>query len=251
MNRYRWLDAAAIALAVAVVVGVAFAIHSEGTAQITVDPSTVSIERPQPSESPRPSALYIGDSYTLGTGPREMSYGCMSAVRMGWYCNLSALPGTGFISGGPANRFVIDPYHGISTSFIERIPQLAAVYQPDVLFFDGGRNDRIAPVEDLFLAMRTTIDEASQMWPTAKIVVIRPRFLDRPSDDLGFNDAFFQRLQAAAPKVMILDPIKRFAGTDTSNMVAKDGMHPNRLGELALASAFLDSLSSRRLAIPT
>jgi lysophospholipase L1-like esterase len=250
MSRTRWFDTAAVALAVAIVVGLVFALRSDDTATIAADPSTVQIERPQPAEATRPSVLYIGDSYTLGNGSAEMSYACMVAVRMGWYCHLSALPGTGFISGGPANRFVIDRYLGTSTSFIERIPHLAAVYQPDVLFLDGGRNDLLAPVEDVFLAMRATINEATQVWPTATIIVIRPRFLKRPSDDLGFDDAFFERLQPTAPKVVVLDPLKKLAHTDTSAMVGKDEIHPNRQGELAIASALTESLSSHRIGVP-
>jgi hypothetical protein len=250
MSRTRWFDTAAVALAVAVVVGLGFALRSDDTATIAVDPSTVHIERPQPAEATRPSVLYIGDSYTLGTGPAEMSYACMAAVRMGWFCNLSALNGTGYISGGPANRFLVDPYLGMSTSFIERIPHLAAVYQPNVVVLDGGRNDELAPVEDVFKAMRATIEEASQVWPTATIVFVMPRFLDRPSDNLRFSDAFIARLKSAAPKMVLIDPIKRFARTDTSAMLGKDQEHPNRQGELAITSALVESLSSHRFAIP-
>jgi hypothetical protein len=251
MSRTRWFDTAAVALAVAVVVGLGFALRSDDTATIAVDPSTVHIERPQPSEAPRPSVLYIGDSYTLGNGSAEMSYACMAAVQMGWFCNLSALPGTGYISGGPANRFLVDPYLGMSTSFIERIPHLAAVYQPDVVVLDGGRNDELAPVEDVFLAMRATIEEASEVWPTATIVFIRPRFLRKPSDNLGFSAAFIARLKSAAPDMILLDPIKTFADINTSSMLGKDKVHPNRQGEFAIMSALVESLSSYRFAIPT
>jgi hypothetical protein len=95
-------------------------------------------------------------------------HGCF----MDWVvCNLSALPGTGYISGGPAID-VVDPHLGTSTSFIERIPHSAAVYQADVLVLDGGRNDVFAQVKDVFKAMTAMIEEASQVWPTAKIAFI-------------------------------------------------------------------------------
>lgn len=251
MNRTQWFDTAAAALAVAVVVGLGFGLRSEDTATITADPSTVHIERPRPADARRPSALYIGDSYTRGSGLAEMSYACMAAVRIGWYCSLSALNGTGYISGGPANRFLVDPYLGMSTSFMERIPHLAAVYQPDVVVLDGGRNDELAPVEDVFLAMRATIEEASQVWPTATIVFIRPRYLNKPSDNLRFSDAFIARLQSTAPKVIVIDPLKKFADIDTSTMLAKDKEHPNRQGDLAITSALVESLSSYPVANST
>ena len=143
MSRARWFDVAALALAVAVIVGLVFAFRPEATATITVDPSTAHVDRPKATAAAtRPSALFIGDSYTAGGGSPEMSYGCMAAVRMGWLCNLSAVRGTGYIGGGPGNRFEVSRYLGTSKSYAERIPNLADVYQPDVVVLDGGRNDR-------------------------------------------------------------------------------------------------------------
>ena len=115
-------------------------------------PSDLPVERPQTAADTRPSVLFIGDSYTAGKGPAEMSYGCMAAVRMGWLCKLSAVGGTGYVSGGPANRWV-DPNIGKSTSFSERIPHLAAKYDPAVVVLDGGRNDEFPQRKDVFAAI--------------------------------------------------------------------------------------------------
>ena len=251
MNRRRWVDAVAIALAVAVVAGLGFAMRPQSTARMTVQPSTVSIERPQPAQKEHPSVLYIGDSYTFGQGAAEMSYACMAARRLDWFCHLAALPGTGYISGGPANRFLVNPYLGISTSFIERIPHLAAVYEPDVVVFDGGRNDLLAPSEDVFKAMVAAIEEARQVWPAAKIVVIRPRFLARPGDDLGYDDGFFERLASSVRGVAIVDPIYTLADIDTAPMLIKDGIHPNARGELAITAPLVKSLAPLDLGVPT
>jgi lysophospholipase L1-like esterase len=251
MSRTRWFDGAAIALTVAIIGGLSLVFHPQKTATITVAPSAAHIDRPQPPAT-RPSVLFIGDSYTGGSGLSEMSYGCMAAVRMDWLCNLSAAPGTGYISGGPANRSII-PYLGPSTSFAERIPRLAAIYRPDIVVLDGGRNDLFPPREDVFKAMSATIGEARRAWPTATIVFIRPRFLARPGDDLGFDDAFIRRLESepAAAGMVVLDPITLFTGADTSGMLAKDGIHPNQQGELDLTSALVDSLVSHGFAEKT
>ncbi len=48
--------------------------------------------------------------------------------------------------------------------------------------------------------MKAMIEEASQVWPTAKIAFIRPRFLEIPTDDLEYNDEFIARLESAAWK---------------------------------------------------
>jgi lysophospholipase L1-like esterase len=182
-----------------------------------------------------------------------MSYGCMAAVQMGWLCDLSTGPGTGYISGGRANRFVVNQYIGPSTSFAERIPKLAAVYAPDIVILDGGRNDLFAPRDAVFGAMSETIADARKAWPAATIVLIRPRFLGRPDNDLGFHDDFIARLVAepAAQGIVVLDPVSRFTGTDTSSMLSHDGIHPNQQGELALSSALVDSLLDHGFALKT
>lgn len=251
MSRTRWFDVAAIALTVAFIVGLGFVLHARETATIAVAPSTANVDRPQPPAAQRPSVLFIGDSYTAGRGVSEMSYGCMAAVRMGWLCKLSAVPGTGYISGGPANRSIVNPYIGESTSFAERIPKLAAKYQPDIVVLDGGRNDLFPPREDVFKAMSATIEEVRRAWPTATIVFIRPRFLAKPDNDLGFNDDFIARLQAepAAKGMVVIDPISGFTGSNTSGMLSKDGIHPNQQGELDLTSALVDSLVSYGFAV--
>ena len=76
--------------------------------------------------------------------------------------------GTGYISGGPANRFASAEYLGTSMSFTERIPHLAAKYDPDVVVLDGGRNDLVpARARDVFKAMTATIADARRAWPDA------------------------------------------------------------------------------------
>jgi lysophospholipase L1-like esterase len=250
MSRTRWFDIAAIALTIAALVGLAFVLPPRHTPTITVAPSAAHVDRPQAATQTWPSALFIGDSYTEGTGPAEMSYSCIAAVRMGWLCNLSGVGGTGYISGGSANRWV-DPGIGPSTSFDERIPKLALMYKPDIVLLDGGRNDLFASRDAVFDAMSATIADVRQAWPAATIFLIRPRFLARPNDELGFDDEFIARLEAdpAIRKVVVLDPISRLTALDTSKMMSHDGIHPNHQGDLALSSALIDSLLDHGLAL--
>jgi lysophospholipase L1-like esterase len=244
MSRRRYFDLAAIAVTIAVFAGVGLVLDPQETPTLRVDPSAARVDRPQPAASTLPSVLFIGDSYTAGNGLAEMSYGCMAAVRMGWLCDLSAVPGTGYISGGQANRFIVDPYVGPSTSFAERIPNLAEKYQPDLVILDGGRNDVFVPRDGVFRAMSAAIDQVRHTWPGAEIVLVRPRLLGKPDDDLGFDDDFFDHLKAqhAAEGMVVVDPISQLAGIDTSGMLRADGMHPNQPGEQALSSALVNSL---------
>lgn len=243
MTRTRWLDVAAIALTIVVLAGLGFALRPQHTPTVPVAPAAAHVDRPQLSSDTRSSVLFIGDSYTWGSGLAENSYGCMAAVRLGWLCHVSGGPGTGYISGGVANRFVLNDI-GPSSSFDERIPRLAAIYDPDFVVLDGGRNDLFAPSDAVFDAMSDTIAAVHQAWPNARIVFIRPRLLARPNDDLGFDDDFIDRLreESATQNLVVVDPINTFTSTDTSAMLSSDGIHPNHRGVLALSSALLDAL---------
>jgi lysophospholipase L1-like esterase len=252
MSRTRWFDVAAIALTIAVLAGLAYVARAQQTPTLAVSTAAAEVDRPQPPAKDPPTVLFIGDSYTVGTGVRETSYGCAAATRMGWLCRLSAGPGTGYISGGPGNRFVVNEYIGRSTSFAERLPGLAAKYDPRIVFLDGGRNDVFASPSAELEAMLSTISDVHQTWPAATIVVIRPRFVGRPADDLGYDDDFIAALQAdpRAQDVVVIDPINALNAADTSGLLSADGIHPNERGELALSAALLNTLRQRGIEAP-
>ena len=247
MRKVRWFDVAAIAVVLAVLAGLGYVLRPHHTPTTTTVQSTTSkpVQRPQLPPPPGPTVLFVSDAYTGGVGLKELYYGCMAAIRMDWQCALSAQPGTGFISGGVANRFE-NPDLGPSSSFDERLPKLAEQYKPDIVVLDGGRSDLFAPKEAVFSVMTSTIGAVHQIWPAAKIIVIRPRFLDRPDDELGFDQGFIDRLRAdtAAQGAIVIDPIGRFIDTDTAALVSEDKSLPNQAGAAALASALVDELAA-------
>jgi lysophospholipase L1-like esterase len=119
------------------------------------------------------------------------------------------------------------------------------MYQPNVVVLDGGRNDLFAPPDAVYNVMVSTIADVQRTWPDATVVFVRPRFLSRPGDDLGYGDALIARLQAdpnIRPMLVIADPIAGLGGRDTSKLVIDDGIHPTRQGEMVMASALYDSL---------
>jgi lysophospholipase L1-like esterase len=244
MRAKRVLDIAAVVVAVAVIAGLSYALRPQHTPTAAVEPSAAQVDRPQPADQVRKTMLFIGDSYVAGTGLDETSYGCMAAARMGWYCKVSAGPGTGYVSGGPTNRFELE-YIGESKSFDERLAGLALTYNPDIVVLDGGRNDVFVPPDTVYDAMVSTITDVRRTWPAATVVVIRPRFMSKPADNLGYDDGFFDRLRAediTQHMVVIADPIGQLVGNDTSALVGTDDIHPTREGELALSTALFDSL---------
>ncbi|MFE3189508.1 SGNH/GDSL hydrolase family protein [Nocardia sp. NPDC059240] len=244
MTRPKAADLAAALLAIVIVAGLVFALRTEPTGHGESTPARLVVP-----EQTAPAALFIGDSYTGASMLAEMSYACQAAVRLRWLCDPASMPGTGYISGGPANRFHID-YLGDSTSFDERVQQLAHTAAPNIIVLDGGRNDKFAPVEDVYKAIRGTAYDAHNAWPAAKIVLVRPRFLKTPADDLGFDDDFFDRLkqEPALEGVTMIDPIASLAGSDTTALLGPDGMHPNAAGNLRIADALVDSLTTEGLA---
>jgi lysophospholipase L1-like esterase len=241
----RW-DLAALASAAVIAVGAAIVAGPTVSTDATAAAASTDVTRQQVAEYDRPSVLFIGDSYTAGNGLGEMSYGCTTAVQLGWLCSLSAVPGTGYISGGPANRFVVDEYSGWSASFTERIPRLATVHDPDVVVLDGGRNDGFPPSEDVYREMVATIENVRRTWPEAAVVFVRPRIITDPADNLGFDDAFIARLAAepATQGVLFLDPIGSMIGRDTSRLLDEDRRHPNTLGSQAIGAALTESLEA-------
>lgn len=237
-------DLAAIVAVVVIIVGLLFAIRPHGTTTIATSQRAGQAAASSAVNQPRTMMLVISDSYVAGIGRDETAYGCMAAARLGWLCKVAPGPGTGYISGGPANRFRLD-YIGESTSFDERLAGLWLKYQPNVVLLDGGRYDSFAPAEAVYNVMVSTIADVQRAWPDATVVFVRPRFLSRPADDLGFGDALIARLQSdpqIGPMLIVVDPIGGMAGQDTSSLVQVDKAHPNRRGELAMASALSDDL---------
>ncbi len=130
---------------------------------------------------------------------------------------------------------------GKSLSFSERIPHLAAKYDPAVVVLDGGRNDEFPPRKDVLDS-----DGVDHRGGTPNLAgradrLHTTRFLARPGDDLGFDDDFMTQVQSdpAAKGVIFIDPISTFVGTDTSGLLTSDGIHPNREGEQRMTDGAL------------
>ena len=236
-------DAVMLVAAFVALAGLGFALRPQHTTTIAVTPAAVAIDRPTGSSTRRPTVLVIGDAYSSGSGLAETSYACRAATRMGWLCKLAAEPGTGYISGGTANRFSLDQGSGKSTSFGERISALGSRYQPDVVILDGGRYDVFVPPAERFDVTASTIWQVQQTWPNARIVYVKPRFLAKPDDDLGVTGGVAAALKNGKPELVIVDPIARFAGKDTRGLISSDGTDPNNKGAQELAAALADELT--------
>ena len=143
MTRMRWFDIAAIALAIAVIAG--FRNGFRLLQRKGRPTSNVGFARRAKSvaSDERPTALFIGDSYTAGAGLGDVlrlhgGYADGLAVRSGGEV------GTGYISGGPANRSSYE-YLGATTSFGERIPTSQPSTIPTSWFSTAGEMTNSRP----------------------------------------------------------------------------------------------------------
>jgi lysophospholipase L1-like esterase len=120
------------------------------------------------------------------------------------------------------------------------------MYKPDVVILDGGRRDTFVPEADRFQITASTIGQAHEIWPNAKIVYIQPRYLAKPGDDLGAGDGIADRLKEASKveDLVVVDPILSFKDTDTKPLIAADGTNPSAAGERALADALVKALTT-------
>lgn len=247
-RRPRHPDAVIAVAAVLSVAALGFALRPQHTPLVTGAPAA-EIQRPKVFQTKHPTALVISDAYTSGSGAAEASYACKAASEMGWLCKLAAEPGTGYISGGTANRFSINQGTGKSSSFGERITTLANYYSPDIVIFDGGRDDVFAPPVTRFQVTVSAIWQAHQTWPKARIVFVKPRLLSKPEDDLGVDAEIETLLREASgvDDLVVIDPILGLKDTDTKGLISVDGTNPNRAGEKALAQAMVKELEQSGL----
>lgn len=206
-----------------------------------------------------PSALFIGDSYTMGPGSMpDYGYPCVAATNMGWQCNLGVQPATGYISGGAGHRLprVLGSLDEMSTSLAERFPRLRQIDRADVVFLDGGRNDfRFGPIymKNMFI---DTVRKAKEAWPNSRIVVICPWFINQPVVPVpGLDDGttYGQYLNASLREfpelddVVFIDPgsLGWFEGMDVAPFMSPDGIHPNIAGNKRIGDMLTNELINR------
>jgi acyl-CoA thioesterase-1 len=112
-----------------------------------------------------PSALFIGDGWTAGTGEvdRERSFACLTATSLGWICNNAGEAGTGYLADGDSGR----PY-------LQRIAAYQRLYAADYVVVSGGSADDGAPLALRVAAAGRTLDAVHAAFPRARVVVVGP-----------------------------------------------------------------------------
>lgn len=216
-----------------------------------------------PTARSQPSALFIGDSYTMGDSmgaPPDSSYACLTATNMGWQCSVTTQDGTGYISGGPGQRLRRESgvRNAESTSFWERFPRLRELYRANIVVLDGGRADVRFDMSDVRTMFEYTVRQAMQSWPNSRIVVIAPWFISQPAirppglsgRTIGQEFGSILRSSPDFDAVTFIDPaaLNWFEGIDTSPYAADDGTRPNSAGDQKVAELLTTALVQDGLA---
>ena len=191
-----------------------------------------------------PSVLFVGDSFTAGTGVQKEvdAYPALIARGARWNVHVDAQGATGFIADGKGTG------NGETSRLIDRLAQDGRQFPVvDLLIIDAGRNDLSYPTEEIAAAMSEYLAQARRQWPEAKIVQILPVFLtSRPYDTypdlLGRIDS-----SLAAVDGTLIDPFADgwYTGADLDSMVVPDKVHPNWLGNAHIADRLLGSIRDK------
>src|SRR5690606_35686817 len=121
-----------------------------------------------------PTALFIGDSFTFGTGVAEkrQRWTTLVSEQLGWNEVNEGLGGTGYVRTSGVSGCGID----YCPSYREHIEGLTDL-DPDIVVISGGQNDG-APANDYRAAVDSTFAAAKQNWPDAEFYVTSPVWND-------------------------------------------------------------------------
>jgi lysophospholipase L1-like esterase len=189
---------------------------------------------PAPAQRAAPSALFVGDSYTQGTGAGDTrrGYACLTAAAMGWNCNLDAQGGTGFLNAGA-------PGVPGSAPFIDRLAGDRARFLADVIVVDGGRNDGGLPLGDVVTAAASYLRELRRIWPKSSIIVVVPTYLWSTPENYGYGTGLAEALRPVLAGIggHLIDPLSErwVAPEQVARFTWTDGIHPDAAGHEYLA----------------
>ncbi|WP_238343761.1 SGNH/GDSL hydrolase family protein [Microbacterium sp. RG1] len=112
-----------------------------------------------------PRILVLGDSWTYGSAATTptLGYAYLLGPLMGGETSVNGSRGSGYLVPG------ID-----GGTFSERIAELDASDQPDLIVVQGSINDRKVPLDGYDEAVRGAWDALSALYPDAQIVILGP-----------------------------------------------------------------------------
>lgn len=198
--------------------------------------------RPRPSDSAAissspiltstPTAVFLGDSYTVGVGSDEAPWPRTVSKNLGWNPRNLAAGGTGYNQTASFQGCGRE-HCGAYLEMSEKIPAA-----PSYIIVSGGRND---PGSDDGAAAKSLFDSLRQRFPDATIIALSPWW--DASEVPASLTAKAESIKAAAESagVSYLDTGQPFTGHP--ELISPDGVHPNADGYRVLAERLTTILS--------
>jgi lysophospholipase L1-like esterase len=216
-------------LVLVVACGGAFTISSGASAAGPAPTFTPPTSAPSPTiPQPKPLAVFLGDSYTQGTGGDGVRWPDIVGDERGWDVANLALGGTGYITTSDANGCG-RPYCG---TYLEASAEI--VGSPRYIFVAGGRNDLGRAPSDVLAAADALFAQLRDRYPDAQIFVVNPWFDDDAAPPALGNLAVAIGESAAKNGVTVLDTEQPLRGRE--DLISADGVHPNANGYRDLAA---------------
>lgn len=195
---------------------------------------------PTPSRSSSP-AVFIGDSYTQGTGAssEERRWTTLVAEDRGWDEINLGLGGTGYLTTAGIQGCGQDFCPNYQEVVIE-----AADLKPRIVIVSGGQNDFLKFGQDpatVKNAINGTLKDLRKSLPKAKIVVVGPSTTGKVRGAVVDMDAAVQKSSRAvgATYISLLKP----RSVIEADMVLPDKTHVDDSGHRAIAQRVLQGLS--------
>ncbi|MDN4173901.1 SGNH/GDSL hydrolase family protein [Nocardioides sp. SOB77] len=237
MERYWPKVAAVIALAVAVIAATLIGLMRFNNEAPTESGGPV---RNTPGDvtpaAKAPLAVFIGDSYTAGTG----STGGASFVRVvadtqGWNFENLGEGGTGYLLNTDQDPKLARL--GCGKDYCPNYPEVIAAAveaEPDIVVVSGGRNNVTASTDDLDAGIPAFFEQLRDALPEATIYATSPLWdVTEPPEELGrLADIVRASVQSVGGTYLDLgQPL------DDPGLLARDKIHPDNEGHLAIADA--------------
>jgi acyl-CoA thioesterase I len=193
---------------------------------------------PSTPVTPVRDVLFVGASYTAGLGatPSTDGYAYLIGRRPGWRTQVDGVAGTGFLNPGP---------HGGQT-FAERIAHLPTEPHPDLVVFQGGRNDVGYPQSRLLTAAIATADLAHKRFHGSQVIFLGPipAHVPPPPGQVAVADTL--RSAASASKSVFVNPIEQawITPSNQDDYVGRVPAHPDNRGYAYIADRLLADLEA-------
>lgn len=187
----------------------------------------------------KPTALFIGDSYTAGVGATSFdnTFATLVSIDRGWIEVNAGYGGTGYLATAGESECG-QP----SCPDFEGALDSATETDPAIVVISGGRNDVTYGLGAVRVGVEKTFARAREIFPFAQIYVTTPLWDDRRTPTFITNAADVVCQSAQADRIACLRLGQPLRGDQ--DLISDDGIHPNDRGHAAIAQAVIDALKA-------